>query len=286
MIRFRTTFRTFAMDRFPAELADVLTPYGRAILDGAVPPCPKFTPKDVRRDDGVATFAEEFGHAPCVALLDVIEPAAAHGMYEILCESFLDLVRPYHVPLPPNAALGRYDKAGGGFPDTHRFSVAHLQEPGPARSRAEEIGLIRFQSSDSFLHFTRNVTGYELAKADNGFQINLYRHGDYVGPHADWYGSDDFRHTHYYIDVQISLSGPEVDRMFLVYQNGRFLSGVRSITSMGGLAIARLPFWHFTTPLEAKPGMEHLAKRWLLMSSYRIAGLELAEQRPYAVCEA
>jgi len=34
------------------------------------------------------------------------------------------------------------------------------------------------------------------------------------------------------------------------------------------VAVYRLPFWHYTTPLLAKRGREAEARRWLLLGSF------------------
>jgi hypothetical protein len=36
--------------------------------------------------------------------------------------------------------------------------------------------------------------------------------------------------------------------------------------------VYRLPFWHFTTPLAAKPGRADDARRWLLLGTFLPAG--------------
>jgi hypothetical protein len=32
--------------------------------------------------------------------------------------------------------------------------------------------------------------------------------------------------------------------------------------------VYRLPFWHYTTPLAAKPGAEATARRWVLLGTF------------------
>ena len=40
------------------------------------------------------------------------------------------------------------------------------------------------------------------------------------------------------------------------------------VTGPSGIAVYRLPFWHYTTPLIARRGREHEARRWLLLGSF------------------
>ena len=49
------------------------------------------------------------------------------------------------------------------------------------------------------------------------------------------------------------------------------LSEIRNVAMESGLAIYKLPFWHYRTPLAGKPGREKRARRWLL-ASYDIVG--------------
>jgi hypothetical protein len=38
--------------------------------------------------------------------------------------------------------------------------------------------------------------------------------------------------------------------------------------------VYRLPFWHYTTPLVAKPGAEDAARRWVLLGTFLDAPAE------------
>jgi hypothetical protein len=40
---------------------------------------------------------------------------------------------------------------------------------------------------------------------------------------------------------------------------------------MGGITAYRLPFWHYATPLVAKPGREREARRWVLLGTFLFA---------------
>jgi len=39
---------------------------------------------------------------------------------------------------------------------------------------------------------------------------------------------------------------------------------VRDLAAVGGVTAYRLPFWHYTTPLEGQPE----ARRWLVLASF------------------
>ena len=44
-----------------------------------------------------------------------------------------------------------------------------------------------------------------------------------------------------------------------------------SVNTVGGVTAYRLPFWHYTTPLQAKPGREGDAHRWVLLGTFTYA---------------
>lgn len=48
------------------------------------------------------------------------------------------------------------------------------------------------------------------------------------------------------------------------------------VSGLGFLTIYRLPFWHYTTPLQARPGLEAKARRWVMLATYLLR----RERRP------
>jgi len=71
-----------------------------------------------------------------------------------------------------------------------------------------------------------------------------------------------------FVDVHIMFSNDAVASQLLVYEEGGFLSKSHEVTGRSGIAVYRLPFWHYTTPLIARRGREHEARRWLLLGSF------------------
>jgi hypothetical protein len=63
------------------------------------------------------------------------------------------------------------------------------------------------------------------------------------------------------------FSNDAVKSQYLVYEQNRFLSDAHDVSGRSGIAVYRLPFWHYTTPLIGKPGRETEARRWLLLGS-------------------
>jgi len=73
-----------------------------------------------------------------------------------------------------------------------------------------------------------------------------------------------------FVDLHIMLSNSDVDHHWIVYERASHLTEIQNVAVQSGVAVYRLPFWHYTTPLAAKPGRERQARRWLLLASYDI----------------
>jgi hypothetical protein len=43
------------------------------------------------------------------------------------------------------------------------------------------------------------------------------------------------------------------------------------VNTPGGITVYRLPFWHYTTPLTARPGREKAARRWVVLGTFLFA---------------
>ncbi len=134
---------------------------------------------------------------------------------------------------------------------------------------AERIGLIEMMRSESFARFAEVVTGLRLER-NPSMQVSCYQPGDYAGPHND-------HHPEFpairdgYIDFHVMFANGAVAHHYLVYAEEGHFSKIVDINIHGAISIYKLPFWHFTTPLKAKPGREAEARRWLLLGSFVIA---------------
>ena len=56
-----------------------------------------------------------------------------------------------------------------------------------------------------------------------------------------------------YIDLHLSLCSPGVAHQWLVYSRAGHFSEIVSVARPAAVTAYRLPFWHYTTPLVAKP---------------------------------
>jgi hypothetical protein len=132
--------------------------------------------------------------------------------------------------------------------------------------RAHDVGLTEMLRSDSLHRFAELAAGVKLRRKC-GRQVICYEAGDYVGPHNDHHPEDRSLRRGY-IDVHLMFSNQYVKTQLLIYEQDGYLVNVFEMNVPSAMAIYRLPFWHYTTPLVAKSGMERLARRWLLLASF------------------
>jgi hypothetical protein len=153
------------------------------------------------------------------------------------------------------------------LPKTMRIRTADLDaKSGKAKRVAASLGLIAALKSDELRRFGERVTGKKL-HPDPGCQVICYEPGDYSGPHTDHHPEErELRDG--YVDIHIMLSSPKVASQLLVYERQQgMLNEVAEIGKGMSIAVYQLPFWHYTTPMLARPGVED-ARRWLLLASY------------------
>lgn len=179
------------------------------------------------------------------------------------------LLRRVSGPIPRETIRAMTRNYSERLPKAMRIQTADLNAP---RSRAvglaETLGLMSLMRSEGLARFAETVSGFRLARPCEA-QIICYCPGDYAGPHNDHHPEDRaFRKG--YIDLQITLVNEGVDHQYLVYERRGHLSEIADVSHSGSVAVYYLPFWHYTTPLVAKRSYETSAKRWLLLSTFRI----------------
>ncbi|MEX0814391.1 MAG: hypothetical protein WD014_01840 [Dongiaceae bacterium] len=243
------------MRKFPAEFADLLTPAGRRVLDGA----------GAEACGALANPRRRF-----IALEGMIEPAKAEAARRLLDRALHDVLTPMADPIPPETIWEMTENYGEWLPKTMRLKTAYLERRGSRAWRAaERIGLIALLRSESLAAFVTAVAGRALAR-DSGAQVLCYGPGDYAGPHNDHHPEDPSLKFGY-IDCHISLASPAVAHQWLVYAERGHFTRIESVNTLGGITIYRLPFWHYTTPLAPRPGEEATARRWVLLGSFPFA---------------
>jgi hypothetical protein len=235
------------MHLFPSEFADLLNARGRALLD---------------RPPRLEVFRGR-GRTPIAVFDDLIDVDTSRRCIAALDEVMWPLLRRMHNPIPREALTKQKKNYKDLLPKTVRVRTATLNS-GRSKSldAARAIGLAQMMESQSFRHFAQAVVGAPLQENDWGRQVICYEQGDYSGPHNDHHPESDVARNGF-VDVHIMFSNDAVQSQYLVYEEKHFLSQAHDVSGPSGIAVYRLPFWHYTTPLVGKPG----ARRWLLLGS-------------------
>lgn len=182
-----------------------------------------------------------------------------------------DVLAPLAASIPPESIWNQTRSFQERLPKVARMRSAYLgRRGGRAWARAEATGLIAMLGSDSLRRLGELLVGRRL-RPRIGRQVLCYGPGDYIGPHHDHHpdipGARDG-----YLDIHISFVTSAVRRQTLVYAKDGHLTETVDVARQGLITAYRLPFWHYTTPLEAKRGDEADARRWVLLASYQFAG--------------
>ena len=133
---------------------------------------------------------------------------------------------------------------------------------------AQDSGLSQMLQSASYKRMGEMMLGAEFGPPV-GNQLICYGNRGYVSPHNDHHPEDKHLRKGYY-DIQLMLSNSYVRHQSLVYEENGFLNKAVDISMLSGIAVYKLPFWHYTTPLEAKRHYEDKAQRWLLLGSFEM----------------
>ena len=121
--------------------------------------------------------------------------------------------------------------------------------------------------SRSFRAAAQNTTRPPLREDWWARQVICYEPGDYSGPHNDHHPENaDTRNG--FIDLHVMFANDAVAQQLLVYEERGYLSRAHDVAGAPAIAVYRLPFWHYTTPLAARRGREDRARRWLLLGTF------------------
>ena len=239
------------MAKVPTEFEDLLTPAGRRVLAGTADVCG--TLADPRRR--------------FISLTGMIAKSRAENLRKVLEAELRPLLSEMAMPIPPETVWEMTHNYAEWLPKTARVKTAYLERKrSKAYQRAQEIGLIDLLASSSFVHFAGEIAGKALDKR-GGQQVLCYGPGDYAGPHNDHH-PEDARAAKGYLDIHLSLVGPGVLHQYLVYAKSGHFTEIAPVHETGIITVYRLPFWHLTTPLQAKPRREKDARRWVLLGTF------------------
>ncbi len=243
------------MRGLPKNFADLLTAKGRRILEGR---------------DRTVSGALADPRQPFLAIEGALDRAKAAAVWPLLDRSLGPHLVPLSQPIPPDSITGQTRNYQERLRKTARVRTAYLERRrSKAWQAAEHIGLIAMTGSEAYRRFVEVIAGRALA-GKFGRQVLCYGPGDYAGPHTDHHPEDP-KAAAGYVDFHLTFAGPGVARQYLVYaRDGHFSEDV-DVATAGGISAYRLPFWHYTTPLKAKPGKAATARRWVVLGTFLYA---------------
>lgn len=242
------------MKRFPAEFADLLTPRGTALLAG--------------RHAQAGALANP--RCRFLALDGLIDPSQAKAVAALLDKALLPHLREMAQPIPPETIWEETQNYAERLSKAMRQRTTHLDNPRSAGFKAAEgIGLIAMLRSESYRALAAALAGRTL-KRKYGLQAIAYAAGDYAGPHTDHH-PEDAAAARGYLDMHLSFATPGVRDQYLIYARAGHFSEMVEVTRSGLVTAYRLPFWHYTTPLRAKPRQDAVARRWVLLGTFLFA---------------
>jgi hypothetical protein len=242
------------MTAFPVEFEDILSRQGRRILAGQHPLCGALADPRVR-----------FASAD-----DLIDASRAQRLRTACDRHLYAALERIDRPIPPETIWEMTDAYGELLPKATRVSTIYFDS---ARERgvqiARQAGLDAMLRSESFRAFAAALAGQALAD-DWGRQVLCYGPGDHAGPHNDHHPRDARARTGY-VDIHLSFAAPAVAHQWLVYARAGHFSEIVPVAGPAVVTAYRLPFWHYVTPLAARPGRARHARRWVLLGTFLYA---------------
>jgi len=240
--------------KFPAEFEDLLTRRGKRVLAGTDKLAGALA-------DPKCRFVSQLG------LIDTVKAGRLRALLEAHIEPLLEKLEQ---PVLPETIWAIKQNYAEQLPKTMRLRTAYLERKRePAWNIAERIGLLAMMGSPSYRAFAQALAGRPL-RANWGRQILCYGPGDYSGPHHDHHPEDAPARAGY-VDIHLSLVSPQVARHDLVYARAGHFTEMVDVARDGLISAYRLPFWHYTTPLQAKRGQAARARRWVLLGTFLFA---------------
>jgi hypothetical protein len=233
----RTTLR-----RFPAEFSALLTRKGRTLAAGTSEARPFF------------------------ASAGLIDQGWAAVAFDLLERDLKPALKPLARPIPPETILNQTRNYQERLPKTVRTASAALDGRTSRAARiASDIGLAAMLGSQSYFAFAERAAGRTL-KRKFGRQALRYGPGDNAGPHTDHHPEEPQAKDGYF-DLHLTFAGGGAKRQLLVYATGGHFDAAVDIAVAGGITAYRLPFWHYTTPLEGPD----TAARWVILGTFLYA---------------
>jgi hypothetical protein len=198
-----------------------------------------------------------------------VSPGKLAALTDFMDRRLGSRLRVLSAPIPTDIIRNLKKNYSEQLPKTMRIRTADLDaKSGRAKRAAASLGLTAALKSDELRAFGERVTAKKLLP-DPACQVICYEPGDYSGPHTDHH-PEQREYRDGYVDIHIMLSSPKVASQLLVYERRQgMLNEVEEIGKGMSIAVYQLPFWHYTTPMRARPGADD-ARRWLLLASYMV----------------
>ena len=239
------------MKKFPAQFSDLLSRQGLKLLEGRHP-----LAGTLARGQGRFVFG--------AGLLDARRSVEMAALLE---KTLGDKMVVMAQPIPPEATAKMTIAYTEQLPKTVRVHTAFIDHArSAARKRAVDSGLIELMRSSSFHAFAEALSGYPLRNRW-GLQALCYRDRDYSGPHNDAHPDEPLGKDGY-TDLHLTFCNDAVERQLLVYEKQGHLTELTDVAMKGGVTCYRLPFWHYTTPLQSRRGKEKASRRWVLLGTF------------------
>lgn len=201
---------------------------------------------------------------------DIIAPSRASAALRLLERTLFPVMTPLSVPIPPDSIWAMREPYTERLSKTSRCRTASLFNPrSRSHRKAKDVGLLQMLHSASLKRLAEGLSGRALCD-ERDVQLLCYEHGDYMGPHNDHHPNVETAKDGF-VDLQVSLCNGFVDHQWLVYERDGFLDEIVRVSDRSSVTCYRLPFWHYTTPLQARPGRQAQARRWILIASFRFA---------------
>jgi hypothetical protein len=239
--------------RFPDEFSQMLTNKGLSFLRGT---------------DNEACYGISKSPVPFVLLNDVIKPRIANECVRMLDRELYPHLRTINSPIPADSISAMDCNYSELLPKTLHVKTAFFQsKTSNSYAAGVRMGLLQMMRSQSMAAFAETVLALPIDRAV-GCQVFCYRHGDYVGPHNDHFPENEALNDGY-VDLHVMLTNSAVFHHWLVYEDRRHFSRILNV-NVNAVALYRLPFWHFTTPLVGLSGREEEARRWVLLTTFAL----------------
>ena len=174
------------------QFADLLTPRGRAVLEGRVPAV-----------SGILKTGQRF-----VALPGLLDLGRCRWLLALLEGSIAPHLTPMNTPIPPETIFGMRHNYEELLPKTVRVSTVTMSSRSKGARAVEKSGVLKMLRSDTFGRFAEVISGRRVRRAW-GTQLLAYGVGDYTGPHNDHH-PEDREARDGYTDVHLTLCTPGV----------------------------------------------------------------------------